>query len=192
MGENALYNGQQVKIGTCENMYYLRADQAHLVKPLRGNVNPVKDAAEIRFRFPFPGEDDVEPGGFDNAFATFPVAGLKVPEGVSHSTVQFKAENGYLLSLPCPEGPDAPEGVHRNGYTGAVKIVQQRVLDGMLVLVCKCGGCGALYRAPTLEDAQPVIDSLRAQADGNYGHPTYRVIADRIEAGYTDPPALAR
>jgi hypothetical protein len=37
-----------------------------------------------------------------------------------------------------------------------------------------------------------VIDSLRATADGNYGHPTYRVIADRIEAGYTNPPALAR
>jgi hypothetical protein len=54
MGEYALYKGQQIKIGTCETMYYLRADQAHLVTPLPGNVDPIKDADEIRFRFPSP------------------------------------------------------------------------------------------------------------------------------------------
>ena len=31
MGEYASYLGERIKIGTCENMYYLRADQRHLV-----------------------------------------------------------------------------------------------------------------------------------------------------------------
>ena len=66
MGEYAMFQGEQIKMGTCEQMYYLRADQAHLVKPLEGNVDPIKDAGEIRFRFPFPDEDHVPPGEFND------------------------------------------------------------------------------------------------------------------------------
>ena len=62
MGEYAKYNGQQIKIGTCESMYYLRADQAHLVQAMSGNVNPITDCESIRFRFPFPEEDGCKPG----------------------------------------------------------------------------------------------------------------------------------
>jgi hypothetical protein len=58
MGEYARYNGSDIKIGTCEDMYYLRADQAHLVTaPVDGMLDPIKYAAQIRFRFPFPEED---------------------------------------------------------------------------------------------------------------------------------------
>ncbi len=46
-------------------MYYLRADQAALVTPEHGSVDPVKDVTSIRSRFPFPDEDKNEPGNFD-------------------------------------------------------------------------------------------------------------------------------
>lgn len=54
MGEYATFRGQSVKIGTCEDMYYLRADQAHLVKPTRGSCDPRAADVQraIRFRFP--------------------------------------------------------------------------------------------------------------------------------------------
>lgn len=32
MGEYATYKGQEIKIGTCEDCYYLRADQRHLAQ----------------------------------------------------------------------------------------------------------------------------------------------------------------
>ena len=197
MGEYALYQGEEVKIGTCEDMLYLRADQAHLVTPLPGNVDPVRDRDALRFRFPFPDEDGTEPGGFDNPFRGRRLYGVKAPDGVDHGNVQFKASNGYLISLPCPEGPDAPEGIHRNGYGGACELIQQRYWEGRLVAVCKCKGCGDIYRLPTLEDAQPVIDALHDEADkecrtarlnGTPGNELnavrIRSTADRVAAGY--------
>ncbi len=36
MGEYAIYRGERIKIGTCEDMYYLRPDQVHLVKRVSG------------------------------------------------------------------------------------------------------------------------------------------------------------
>ena len=65
MGEYAKFQGQSIKIGTCENMYYLRADQAAMVQPESGNVDPIRDRESLRFRFPFPDEDNVLPGEFE-------------------------------------------------------------------------------------------------------------------------------
>jgi hypothetical protein len=208
MGEYALYNDEEVKIGTCEDMYYLRADQAHLVTAQPGNVDPVRDRDGIRFRFPFPDEDGIEPGGFENCQRSVRLD-VKVPQGVEHYSVQFKADNGYLVSLPCPEmasegvlsvtadGSDHVYRVHRNGYGGAAGLVQQRYWEGLLVAVCHCKGCGTAYRLPTLEDVQPVIDALHDEADkyartaernGTNGDALHavrlRTIADRVAAGY--------
>ena len=192
MGEYATLNGERIKIGTCEDMLYLRADQAALVVPEPGNVDPVEDRLKLRFRFPFPDEDSTAPGAFaDHAYA-LPVHGVTVPDGVSHSTVQFAARAGYLVSLPCPEGPG-----------GAVKISQQRYLPGgVLATVCECGGCGAKYRLQTIEDARPIIDALRAEGTRRDNDPRspgqtsqgdyHREVARRIEAGYAPAaPALA-
>jgi len=79
----------------------------------------------------------------------------------------------------------------RNGYGGDVRIVQQRVRDGKLVLVCKCGGCGRRYSLTTLEEAAPVIKAVRLEAeraarrDDMKGREFYEKIADRIETGYS-------
>lgn len=192
MGEYAQFGGQQVKIGTCENMYYLRADQAYMVKPLPGNVDPKRDRNEIRFRFPFPDEDHVEPGRFDPFDRGVPIHGVKVPEGVEHYNVQFSSNSGYLTSLPCPESPEGkalPFKIHKNGWRGDVLLKQQRYWEGRLVMVCACGGCGALYRLPTLEDAEPYIVALRSEGDrqakerGGNGE-FWQTIADRALAGY--------
>lgn len=212
MGEYARYRGEEIKIGTCENMYYLRADHAHLVEALHGNVDPVKDAGEIRFRFPFPEEDELEPGQFDDAFRKHTVRGFGVPAEweFEHYSVQFRADAGYLVSLPCPEGPngDSPEyRIARNGFQGAVHIVQQRLWEGRMVTVCECGGCRAKFRLETLEMAEPVIVALRSEADeqnrvalrndtpGNAAvADRIHQLADRITAGYVEgpPPAIAR
>jgi hypothetical protein len=180
MGEYAKYQGAEIKIGTCESMYYLRADQAHLVEPLHGNVDPINDAEHLRFRFPFPDEDGIEPGHFDDYNRGVRIPGWSLPDDFEgHGSVQFTASAGYVLSVPCPEqfgthgfGPVDVEGVavHRNGFNGHPVVRQQRMVDGILTVVVACGACGAAWRLPTLEDAAPVIEAFRAEAEREEWH----------------------
>lgn len=199
MGEYAKYNGKEVKIGTCEQMYYLRADQVSLIQPLNGSVNPRSkaQAEQIRFRFPFPQEDGTEPGAFEDFDYSLGLYGIEPPEDIEHHFLQFVRNyphsGGLLLSIACPrskEGKASSIKVCYNGYSGPIGINSQRLVDGKLVLICACGDCGALYRVPTLEDAKPILDVLEQYAkdrerDGNGNF--YREIARRITAGYTEP-----
>lgn len=194
MGEYAILGNHQVKIGTCENMYYLRADQRHMVRPERGSVNPASNDHQrtIRFRFPWPDEDTVLPGAFDPYDRAVAIHGedVTLPDTLEHYAIQFVSTHGYNLCLPCPEGPKASHGltVHRNGFAGRVRLVQQAYRNGFLVPICECGGCGARYNLPELKDAEPLILACRAEADrhqrrgesGTWWH----TVADRIEAGY--------
>lgn len=207
MGEYATYCGDRVKIGTCEDMYYLRADQ---VRQLDGSdIGSHWDA--VRFRFPFPDEDQTEPGGFRDYDRSVPAWGVEPPAELEHRSIQFKAnypDRGILLSLPCPfseEGKASSIRYQFNGFAGAVRIVQQRIWEGHLVLVAECGACSARYRYPTFADAEPVVVACRAQADrlqreAELARPPrtdgqvawWHTIADRITAGYLNPPELAR
>lgn len=176
MGEYARHNGHEVKIGTCEDMYYLRADQTQ-------DVDYEWDAetlAVVRFRFPFPDEDAIKPGAFEDYSRGVKVPGWKFPETLSgsdgHGSVQFTSTQGYILSLPCPEQfPECEDGrgtdvlgvrVGRNGFSGGgAKIRQQALRGGVWVTLVECGSCGALHRLDTLEDAEPVIEAFRTEAD---------------------------
>jgi hypothetical protein len=191
VGEFAFYCGKEVKIGTCEDMYYLRFNQRYLVRPLSGNVDPVKDAELLRFRFPFPDEDNVKPGEFDDSFRGIGVC-VDLPlmrEHVAHHTVQFRNEEyGLNVSLPCPDGPKSVEGVtiHKNGHRGTVVLKQQRLWKRRLVIVVECGSCGASFRLPEFDEARPIVEAFdaRSQRDGEGADGFYRKIADRITAGY--------
>jgi hypothetical protein len=168
MGEYANYNGSEIKIGTCEDMFYLRADQAHTVTPIAGSVDPIRDAEELRFRFPFPDEDSIEPGHFEDHDRGVKIPEWRIPEDWGgHSIVQFVATQGYNLCVPCPEGTEQIEGlkIHRNGWNGGPVVKQQRYVGGLLLTVVGCGACGAAWRLPTIEAATPVIEAFRAEAE---------------------------
>src|SRR5665213_2171742 len=163
MGEYATYNGQEVKIGTCEDLYYLRADQLGKIRGV-----PAGLLEWGRFRFPFPDEDNTEPGAFETFNRSIQLDGMAAPTEMAgeHYSVQFVAQAGYNVCLPCPEAGAAEHGltVHRNGFSGAVKLVQQRFVDGQLVAIVQCGGCGLAWRLPTIHEAEPAIESLLAEA----------------------------
>jgi hypothetical protein len=195
MGEYALYNRNEIKIGTCENMYYLRADQRTLVQKLRNDVDPIKDgdSGAIRFRFPFPDEDHVAPGAFGNPFRSIGIYGVEVPDGVEHSIVQFKADVGYLLSLPCPESKEGRAlglKIGKNGWHGNVQIAQQKFFQGKLILIAQCGGCGMPYRYETLSDASPVVEACIKNADEAIHRATLARNRESIEA--TDKNVIER
>jgi hypothetical protein len=203
MGEYAKYNGESIKIGTCEDMYYLRYDQLGLVKPESGNVD-IRDSdivKQLRFRFPFPQEDDIRPGGFrDYSFGVRVPNSYVIPEGVDHGHVQFSAPNGYLLGVPCPESPDwkvegmskqhkqTGQHIHLNGYGGPAKVVQQRLVEGKLWTVCQCCGCGTKWRLDevsglTLAESF-LVEAKRLEARNDTQWKWYREMSVRIRAGY--------
>lgn len=149
MGEFAEYQGDRIKIGTCEDMYYLRADQRHLISGYQ--------FAEIdRFRFPFPDEDDVEPGCFGDHDR-----GIEIPNG-------FTLEPGYFD--------------HRDGCTETrVQLMQQALRredddsPQLLASIVGCVGCGHKgWLVPKV--ARKAIVCFRLAGEHE--------IADRMEAGY--------
>ena len=64
MGEYALRKSdrESIKIGTCEDMYYLRYEDQDKVIPESGS-----DFGN-RWRIPFPSEDNILPGDYDSGF----------------------------------------------------------------------------------------------------------------------------
>jgi hypothetical protein len=193
MGEYAEYHGKEVKIGTCEDMLYLRYDQRELVKRMPHSLDPADEDTQkvIRFRFPWPDEDRVEPGSFENPDRAIHIPGLVAPEGTEHGHVQFVASAGYNVCLPCPEATPDPR-IHRNGHRGAVLLVQQAVRAGKLVSIFMCGGCGARFRIEDVEHLKDALHHLRTDYDRPNAYTNdphrakfYATIADRIEAGYT-------
>ena len=205
MGEYAIRksDGAEVKIGTCEDMYYLRADQADQVTHKSGNVDPrnLEHLKSLRFRFPWPDEDMTAPGSFDRYDRTVAVRVEGDLPPFEHFTVQFSAQAGYLLSIPCPEGPPADHGltVHRNGFSGRVLLDQQAYRGGLLVGIFRCGGCGAKFNVPTWEMVEPFVVAIRAEGDrrereARLTNPDasgsgawYHTVADRLAAGYAAP-----
>lgn len=201
MGEYALRaDGQEIKVGTCESMYYLRFDQLDQITGISGSLDPSSPSTwdYVRFRFPFPHEDGIQPGEFADYDYSVALWGIEPPE-IEHSMIQFVAREGFNVMLPCPVSLEGQlfsvesSKIHKNGYAGDVRIVQQRVWEGRLVLVAACGGCGSRYRYPTIEDVAPVLDWIDKQATRlalpgrDQDEPRaiwWRTIADRISAGY--------
>lgn len=190
--------GERVKLGTCEDFYYLRWNQRDRITDYSFDQETLNVS---RFRFPFPDEDGIGPGAFDDHDRGLRLWGFTQPTEVEHGSTQFVAsypKNGYVVSLPCPEGPDADPRVHRNGYGGPASLVQQGWRDGRLVGIARCNGCGARYR---LEDGheQAVAVCIRSQADeqirtaeerGTEGNRDIGLrlheVADRLLAGYAE------
>lgn len=70
MGEYAIRksDGQNIKIGTCESMYYIRFEDRDKVRSEPNSISLSNPAHVdgLRFRLPFPDEDNLEPGQYDD------------------------------------------------------------------------------------------------------------------------------
>lgn len=168
------------KMGTCEEMYYLRAHQRGLVQPDPGSLNPADKhiLPQIRFRFPWPDEDwcgpcEIGDWPYNRSIGFHTVD----PVVVEHGSIQWQsAGGGYLVSLPCPEAQ--PTGydlggvmhpIHRNGHPGRVQLAQvgyRKRPDGSWhwVPILRCTGCGVLAQA-TDEQILQMAEELSRLAD---------------------------
>ena len=163
MGEYVNLNGESIKLGTCENLYYVTYDEmvdiAGRAKKQNGNLDPkeyLKESNGFRYRFPFPyqhyqySEDE---HNYDMGYViSAPVEWKK--ELDSHQRVCFGLQPKYSHSyninafVTCPMSPDArPENYSQGGTHGFyVEVIQQKIVNGCLWSVVRCPYCGAAWR----------------------------------------------
>lgn len=106
MGEYANYNGNRIKIGTCESLFYLRYEDISKLQ----QSDPIVPSVQ-RFRLPFPDEDSNGPGNYaDHNRASRLLGFMGFPDLAEDSgTFQVSHQSGLLLNVPCYHGFKLPE-----------------------------------------------------------------------------------
>jgi hypothetical protein len=188
MGEYAIRKSdeQEIKIGTCEDMYYLRFEDRFKVRALSGNVNPATDASGLRFRLPFPDEDNVIPGEYEEYNRSVPL--------VRHSSfgsdrftddsiasdagiIQLTHPSGLLVNVPCYHGVKLPDvgkdcKVFWNGKGYSLALYQLRPIrvandSGVeryqVFPVVHCIHCGHAWRYTWADIADYLPKDMRAR-----------------------------
>jgi hypothetical protein len=162
MGEYAQRksDGAEVKIGTCEDMYYLRWDQRHLVRAIRGSVDPANTLG-LRFRLPFDDEDHLRPGDFEHYNRGQPLYRTQ-NGGCDYYTDDAAAEDpgiiqlthpcGLLVNVPCYHGVKLPDvgtagaKAFWNGKSPAFELSSVKATADGLKPVVHCKFCHHAWR----------------------------------------------
>jgi hypothetical protein len=178
MGEYATRRSdrQQIKIGTCENMYYLRWDDIAKV-----SIDYSLRQPGLRFRLPFPDEDQLQPGeynDFNRGYRLLPCTDSKATEwplatecqapGQRPAEVPFTVEgaeespglfqmhhpSGLLINVSCRHGAVLPEGSKdlrpfwngKDPYPWELCMIKNHENEGLLPIV-RCRHCGDMFRS---------------------------------------------
>jgi hypothetical protein len=167
MGEFARIDGHTRKVGTCDNMYYLRLEDAARATPEPGSISPTLDG--MKYRLPFPDEDEVPAGNYQpwnrgqRLFQTIPT-----PDGLpdrrewwsdpsaadDFGTVQTRHPCGLLVNVACYHGERLPEpaGGFQAFWNGKepsfYELTAVKRLVGEVFGVVTCTACRKAWRYP--------------------------------------------
>jgi len=153
MGEYAIRKSdkQEIKIGTCESMYYMRYEDRNKVIPIYGNVDPMKHY-NLFYRLPIPEEDHLSVGEYSYPMPTVDLIGFNDPSTVeSKGLIQVTHENGLLINVNCYHGQKLPESnedvkFHWNGKnTGFVLWAIKGLKNNKTRPVIKCKHCSEMW-----------------------------------------------
>lgn len=166
MGEFIQIDGDEFKIGTLEDLYYVTyAELRALVESGRarrvgGNLDPseyLNPARGFRYRFPFPGEEGTTP---DEKWRYGHDRGVNVPapaelfDGITHDGLALAVNwtgggGGLNYYAPCPYDP-GNDSEHWSNNPAAiprvVQVIQQKQVGGQLWTVVRCPYCGCAWR----------------------------------------------
>jgi hypothetical protein len=172
MGEYAIRkrDGQEIKIGTCERMYYLRYEDRQKVRHLHGNVNAATDL-NLFWRLPFPDEDHILPGNYDNYNRgwrlwkkdeqghCYDYSEPELAESQS-SIIQLRHESGLLINVPCHHGEKLPElgnaKAFWNDKSWSYELVAVKNTAEGVFPIFTCRHCRSLWRG-TWEEILPYV-----------------------------------
>lgn len=174
MGEYAVRksDGEQVKIGTCELMYYLRYEDRAKVSQLDGSLDPSKEL-NLFWRLPFPDEDHQQAGDYEQYNRGLRLYRLEQNgKSIRHfrdettaedpGIMQLKHESGLLVNVPCYHGEKLPESgevkFFWNGKSWFYELAfVKNTPDGVLPVV-KCRHCNNMWRYSWDEVLQYIED----------------------------------
>jgi hypothetical protein len=152
------------KIGTCEDMYYLRLDQAQELAKQGArdddgiSFNDYLTDNQTRFRFPFPDEDNkpqaelLDAPEYDRGFCIpAGVGGLEVGHDEITTNNSFKeGGSGVNIFLPCPYSQEFKNLNIKTSCDGVgeqwLRITQQAIRDGEEKTIFECARCGQAQR----------------------------------------------
>lgn len=178
MGEYAIRksDGVSIKIGTCESMYYLRFEDRHKVKGYT-----FKPEYGLSFRLPFPDEDFVPPGEYDEYDRGTTLTAwddtnrdryeaLLTDLQENTGTLQLRHQpSGLMLNVPCYHGLKLPEvqPPMRAFWNGKdpwpLKLVRVKWTEDGLRALIACRFCGELWSTDEWDTILPLVqdDELR-------------------------------
>jgi hypothetical protein len=157
VGENAIrkYDNQEVKIGTCENMYYIRYTDRDLVSPAENSLDCSKEL-NLFWRLPFPDEDEVRIGAYRPYDRTAPL----MKNGACYHDIED-------ISLTCDHyGTVVLESLKNH----KLSTKDDNLFKVMPVI--KCTACGQLWRAGWEDIREYVAGELRARLDSFFKYKT--------------------
>ncbi len=165
MGEYAKLGNQEIKIGTCENMYYLRYEDRLRVTKCAHSLDPARETG-LRFRLPFPDEDSIQPGNYepfergirlfkrvkDERTGNTRVVDYEFPDSVEDpGSIQLTHKSGLLINVKCYHNERLPKAnedinVHWNGKTYAFELCCIKSLpDNKTKPVIWCQHCRQMW-----------------------------------------------
>ncbi len=163
MGEYAKFNGEEIKIGTCECMYYLRYEHRNFVQPLPHSLNPAT-AKNLFWRLPFPDEDHFGPGNYEDFNRGVRLYNKEKGDFRDESAlknpgkIQLRhSESGLLANIKCYHGMKLPENsddarFHWNGKGHSFELAHIKNSDTGIRAVYKCRHCNGLWSTDEWDD----------------------------------------
>jgi hypothetical protein len=161
MSEYAKIDGIEVKIGTCENMRYIRYDEVDRCRAMPGSITAAemkKHRGKLAFRFPFPSEDnakgeDIAKRGMSDSPVVIRMP-FALPEGHHKSATIACGDRGMgrggaynvNMKVPCPCSEEGRKMTISKEPDGTIaRIDSEWFIDGEWVTMFRCAYCEALF-----------------------------------------------
>jgi hypothetical protein len=173
MGEYAIRNSdeQKIKIGTCENMYYIRYEDRLKVAKLAGNLDCSKELG-LFWRLPFPDEDHKQPGDYEEFDRSYPLKGFEPNvSGSNPGTLQMRHESGLMINVNCYHGSKLPESnadiqPFWNGKAWHFSLYQVTNTEDDIKGAIRCNACGKTWTCDINEITEFIYDDeLKARLE---------------------------
>ena len=172
MGEYAIRKKDraEIKIGSCESMYYCRYEQLDEIEYKHSTENCL-------WRIPVPCEDGIEPGDFNyqlktergDTYCQLRLDPLKIPdrEELAKCTgiTQVRVEAlGLLVNVECRHGIELPESTKSakffwNGKREPLHLYALKNTKKHLLVVYKCDACGTCWSCE-FSEIEPAIEDI--------------------------------
>ena len=174
MGEYVTYAGQGLKLGTCEDLMYIRHEELKkLVSQTtgrQGNLNPreyLDPSCRWFYRFPVPTEDQAclnSIGARDPEPRRWFMNGAELAVEHGHTTISVSSGHSYNVNmartLPAylARGGTPSYGAHQSRVRPRIYPVRERIMpNGELYTVFECGWCRERFSADAEELAKLTI-----------------------------------